>query len=148
MLELFIALSVAIVILLVILLIKLFTQKEQDISPQMIDLRNQIEDLKTRQLENQTSSLTLQQNLLLKTQTEIREQLGQIMKNLGDSLFSQPGNINTQLKASNEVIEKYRKSSAPRNYNKEYPGYRQGHFLSSGDSAGSQAEGESWRVPS
>ncbi|HOF86285.1 MAG TPA: DNA recombination protein RmuC [Treponemataceae bacterium] len=109
MLEIIVMLAIIIVVLLVILLIKQFSNKTTDISPQMIDLRNQIDDLKTKQLENQTSSLSQQQSLLIKTQTEIREQLSQIMKNVGETLSSSQGNINNQLKASNEVIGEIQK---------------------------------------
>ena len=109
MVEAVLALGVVIVVLLVVLLIKVFSNRGADVSPQIIDVRNQIEDLKTKQLENQTHSLTQQQNLLLKTQTEIREQLSHIMKNVGESLSSSHGNINSQLKASNEVIGEIQK---------------------------------------
>lgn len=101
--------SIIILALVIILLIKLFSLKSNDISPQIIDLRNQIEELKTKQLENQNNSLTQQQKLLLDAQKELREQLNQIMKNLNENLTSNQGNINTQLKASNEVIGEIQK---------------------------------------
>jgi DNA recombination protein RmuC len=96
-------------ILVVILLIRIFTQKDRDISPQLIDLRNQIDELKTKQIEGQTNSLSQQQTLLLGTQKELREQLNQIMKTVGENLISSQGNITTQLKNSNEVIGEIQK---------------------------------------
>jgi uncharacterized protein YoxC len=99
-----IALAIIIVLLLAVVLVKSFQQKTNDMSPQMIDLRNQLEDLKVKQVEGQTSSLTQQQQLLLETQKMLGDQLGQIMKNVNDVLTSSHGSLNTQLKASNEVI--------------------------------------------
>ncbi len=107
--EAIMVLLIIVALLLLVLLIRTFTAKNSDISPQIIDLRNQIEDLKTKQLENQNSSLSQQQSLLLKTQSELREQLGQIMKAVNETLSASQGNINSQLKASNEVIGEIQK---------------------------------------
>lgn len=109
MIEILVVLAIIIVFLLVILLIKQFSNKTADIEPQMLDLRNRIDDLKTKQLESQTRSLSQQQNLLINTQAEIRKQLSQIMRNVGDTLSSSQGNINNQLKTSNEVIGEIQK---------------------------------------
>lgn len=58
MIEILVVLAIIIVFLLVILLIKQFSNKTADIEPQMLDLRNRIDDLKTKQLESQTHSLS------------------------------------------------------------------------------------------
>ncbi len=107
--EVLLTVAVVAVFLLLFLIFRSYTQKAPDLSPQMVDLRNQLEELKLRQLEGQTSSLTQQQKLLLDSQKEVRDQLNQILKTVGDSLNSTQGNINTQLKVSNEVIGEIQK---------------------------------------
>jgi len=41
------------VILVIIIMVKLYSDKTEDISPQMLDLKNELNELKTKQLENQ-----------------------------------------------------------------------------------------------
>jgi DNA recombination protein RmuC len=101
--------SVVLVALVIFVLIKMFAIKNIDASPLLIDLKNQIADLKTKQLEAQTTSLNQQQNLLLDTQKELREQLNSIIKTVGDNLTNSQSNITTQLKDSNEVINEIQK---------------------------------------
>lgn len=102
MLELLIILGSLIVFLLLIILIKLFTAKAG--TPELGELRKQLEELKTKQLEAQNTSLRQQQNLFISSQKEMRESLQYIMKSVSDSLTNSQGHIHNQLKNSNEVI--------------------------------------------
>lgn len=104
-----IVIGIIVIALLIALLIKLFSQKAPQNEVNFIDLKNQLNDLKTKQIESQTNSLAQQQKLLLDTQKELREQLNQIMKSVGENLTATQGNINNQLKSSNEVISDIQK---------------------------------------
>lgn len=97
-----------VVVLLVVVLLK-SKNTHSDISPQLIDLKNQINELKTKQLESQNSSLTQQQTLLLNTQKELREQLGSILKTVNEGMSANQSSITTQLRNSNEVINDIQK---------------------------------------
>ena len=104
-----IAILVIALIILVFLLIKSNSQKQEDISPQLLDLNNQIAEMKTKQLEAQNESLTQQQTLLLNTQKELREQLTSIIKTVNEGMNNNQKNISSQLKNSNDVINEIQK---------------------------------------
>jgi DNA recombination protein RmuC len=128
-----VCLAVIIIVLLIIILIKQFNNKSIDISPQILDLDNQINDLKTKQLEHQTTSLSAQQTqltnilnqindlktkqlehqsdalskqqkLLIGTQTTINEQLGGIRKEVKEAMSSNQGVITQHLNRSSNII--------------------------------------------
>lgn len=67
---------------------------------QLIDLKNQIHELKTRQLEAQNQSLLDQQRLFAQTQKVLNDQLQMVNHNLNASQTS----INSQLSHANQVI--------------------------------------------
>jgi DNA recombination protein RmuC len=95
----------AILFLLVILiLVKLYSGKTADISPQLIDLRNQIDELKTKQLENQNNSQMLQQKLLMDSQNNLTTQLQQMMSAMNQNLNNTQSDITRQLSNSNQII--------------------------------------------
>ena len=106
-----IVLLVFVVVLLFALLIFLLKSKSHapDISPQLIDLKNQLADLRAKQLEAQNASLTQQQTLLLHTQKEMREQLNSILKTVNEGMFANQNSITSQLKNSNDVIGEIQK---------------------------------------
>jgi DNA recombination protein RmuC len=79
-------------LLVILILIKLYTGKT-DISPQMLDLKNEINELKTKQLESQNNALVQQQKLL-----------NDMMNNMHQNLNSAQGNIAKQLDSSNRVF--------------------------------------------
>jgi DNA recombination protein RmuC len=104
-----IAILVIALLILVFLLVKKNNTKQDNISPQLIDLKNQITEIKTKQLEAQNESLTQQQTLLLNTQKELREQLSSVIKTVSDGMNSNQTNISSQLKNSNDVINEIQK---------------------------------------
>lgn len=83
--------------------------KQTDLTPQIIDLRNQINDLKTKQIESQTEYIKNQQELLNQTQTIINKQLESILKTVGENLAKSQENINKQLSSSTVVINEIQK---------------------------------------
>ena len=91
-------------LLVILILIKLYTGKTADITPQMYELKNELNELKTRQLEVQQNSFTQQQKLLLDTQNRLDSQLQQMMTIMNQSLNSTQGNITKQLESSNRII--------------------------------------------
>jgi DNA recombination protein RmuC len=110
-----ILLASAALVLFIVLLLKFSSNKAVDITPQLIDLKNEINEMKTRQLEAQSQSFNQQQSLLLDTQKTLNSrlsdsqnamnaQLNQVMDMMGRNLNSTQTNIITQLKNSNQVI--------------------------------------------
>jgi len=96
--------GVAQIAFLIYILTKFSVIKNTDITPQLIDLKNQIDELKTRQIEAQTKYLREQQELLLITQKGLSDQLNNLIKTVGDSLTNTQSNITSQLKNSNDVV--------------------------------------------
>ena len=91
-------------LLVILILIKLYSGKTADITPQMLDLKNELNELKTKQLESQQTSFTSQQKLLLDTQNQLGSQLQQMMTLMGQNLNSAQSNIAKQLDNSNRII--------------------------------------------
>lgn len=104
LMEIIIIVLLALLLLMVIILITRQKANKVDITPQLLDLRNQLHELETRQLTNQTQTLARQQTLLLGTQKEIREHLGSILNSVNQNLSASQNNITTQLKGSTQVI--------------------------------------------
>ena len=90
--------------LVILILVKLFTTKQTDNSAQMIDLRNHLDDLKTKQLESQHASLASQQKLLMDTQNVLNNQLQQMQTILNQQLSDAQSSITKQLSGSNQII--------------------------------------------
>jgi DNA recombination protein RmuC len=82
---------------------------QPDLTPQLLDLKNQITELKTKQLESQNASMAQQQNILLGSQKELREQLNGIMRAVNDGMSASQRNIVAQLNNSNAVIGEIQK---------------------------------------
>jgi len=95
---------VVLFLLVVLVLVKLYSGKTNDLTPQMLDLKNELNELKTRQLESQQLSLTSQQKLLLDTQNQLGSQLQQMMTMMGQNLNTTQSNITKQLENSNRII--------------------------------------------
>jgi DNA recombination protein RmuC len=88
----------------ILILVKLYSGKTTDYTAQMIDLKNELNELKTKQLESQQFSITNQQKLLLDTQNQLGSQLQQMMNIMNQSLNSAQNNITKQLSSSNQII--------------------------------------------
>ena len=95
----------AVLFLLVILvLVKLYSNKTADLTPQLIDLKNQLNELKTKQLENQNNAQMQQQKLIMDSQNNLNTQLQQMMNVMNQNLNNTQSNITKQLSSSNQII--------------------------------------------
>jgi len=95
----------AILFLLVILiLVKLYSGKTADFTPQMLDLKNELHELKTKQMESQQASIINQQKLLNDTQNNLNNQLQQMMTIMNQSLNNAQNNITKQLTSTNQMF--------------------------------------------
>ncbi len=104
MIEVLIAL-VSFMILLVLFQFFLTVRRNPpDPTPNLLNLQDKIEDIKTQQLQHQQQWLTQQQNVLLQTQKELREQLDLVQKTVQTNLQSTQGQLNMRLQESNQVI--------------------------------------------
>ncbi|MBR4247701.1 MAG: DNA recombination protein RmuC [Treponema sp.] len=92
------------IVLVIILLVKSFLKKES-ISPQIEALKNELTDMKTKQLESQNKSLLEQQQLFQTTQQNLNNQLKNIMTGVNNS----QSNITSSLRQSNSVIQDIQK---------------------------------------
>jgi len=91
----------------IVILVKLFsgkTKEQPDITPQIIDLKNELNELKTKQLESQQASLVQQQQLFLNSQNQLGSQLSQMMNRMDQNLHSTQNNITRQLDNSNKIF--------------------------------------------
>jgi len=91
-------------LLVILILVKLYSGKAVDLAPQLIDLRNQIDELKTKQLESQNNSQMLQQKLIMESQNNLNTQLQQMMSVMNQNLNNSQSNISKQLSSSNQII--------------------------------------------
>jgi len=107
--EIIIILLLVLLLLAIVILLIRQNGHKVDLTPQLLDLKNQLNDLQTKQLTGQTQTLDRQQTLLLSTQKEIREQLGVILNSVNQNLSASQSNINTQLKGSTEIINEIHK---------------------------------------
>jgi len=88
-------------VLVILILVKLYST---NVSPQLIDLKNELNELKTKQLESQQSSLAQQQQLFINSQNQLGSQLSQMMNRMDQNYNSSQSNIAKQLDTSNRVI--------------------------------------------
>jgi DNA recombination protein RmuC len=75
----------------------------------LLDLKNEIVELKTKQMESQLEAQTKQQELLNQNQQNITAQLSSIMKIVNDNLNKSQQNINSQLNNTGAVIGEIQK---------------------------------------
>ena len=91
-------------ILVVLVLVKLYSNRQPDITPQMIDLKNELNELKTKQLESQQASIISQQKLLTETQNHLGSQLQQMMNTMNQSLNNSQNSISKHLYSTNQMF--------------------------------------------
>jgi len=90
-----------IVLLIVILFILLFLilKSKNGSGNEILELKEKIEEMKVKQLEAQAEALRQQQELFVKTQDSMVNQLQTILKVVNDNLINTQGNINNQLQS-------------------------------------------------
>ena len=103
-----IALLVLMFIALAILLVRQ-NAKKVDLMPQLLDLKNQMNELQIKQLTSQNETFNQQQAMLRESQKEINAHLSSIMNVVNNNLNASQQNITAQLRGSNEVINEIHK---------------------------------------
>ncbi len=96
---------VVLIVLVIILLVKNSKKDEDTISPQFLELKKELEDMKIKQLESQNKALYEQQQLFQATQQNLNNQLNNIMTGVNNS----QSNITNSLRQSNSVIQDIQK---------------------------------------
>ncbi|MCL2719919.1 MAG: DNA recombination protein RmuC [Treponema sp.] len=91
-------------LLVILILVKLYSGKNADFTPQMLDLKNELHELKTKQMESQQASIINQQKLLNDTQNNLNNQLQQMMTIMNQSLNNAQNNITKQLTSTNQMF--------------------------------------------
>ena len=91
-------------VLIIIILVKLYSEKTADISPQILDFKNELNELRIKQMESQKDSLAQQHQLFVESQKQIDSHLNQMMTHIGQNLSATQSNITNQLASSNRVF--------------------------------------------
>ncbi len=101
-------LAVAVVLLLAVLVLQL-RPRDTGFSQQVIDLKNQLQELRSAQAEAQRQSLFQQTDLLRRTQEGMSGQLNEIMRMVNDNLSKTQGTIASQLGQTGTVVGEIQK---------------------------------------
>jgi len=96
---------IAIVLLLAFLVFRLWRPRDTLLGQQLLDLKNELGALKTRQLEAQSEALRRQGELFNQSQKVMVEQLHLILGNVSDNLSRTQQNINQQLSSTGKVVQ-------------------------------------------
>ncbi|MCD6413982.1 MAG: DNA recombination protein RmuC [Elusimicrobia bacterium] len=94
--------------LLLVLVIKSFSQKNGS-KAEIIDLKNQIEELKTKQIESQGEFLKSQQAAFVESQKLLSQQIKSIIQTLNEGLSKTQSNINQQLGTTGQTVSEIQK---------------------------------------
>jgi len=106
---LMIGLLAAVLILLAVLLIQQGKLRDPSVAREIDELKDQLVDMKTRQLQAQNESLLKQGEQFTQTQKLLSEQLGAIMNSVSESLTKTQGNITAQLGQTGTVVQEIQK---------------------------------------
>lgn len=101
--------EIAILVLLVVMLVILFIlllKSKSGAADEINELKKQIEEMKTKQLEAQAEALRKQSELFIQTQNMLNSQLQGIMKTVNENLTNTSGNIINQLKVVQDIEKK------------------------------------------
>lgn len=97
------------IIFIIIILMKLFFTNRKTETVQLIDLKNEITELKTKQLESQNLALQRQQELFNETQKNMSNQLNDIMKIVNDNMTNSQKNMNSQMNNTEKLYGEIQK---------------------------------------
>lgn len=90
-------LNIVLLVIILFTLLFLILKTKSGFGNEILELKKQIEEMKIKQIEAQTEALRQQQELFVKTQDSMVNQLQTILKVVNDNLISTQGNINNQL---------------------------------------------------
>jgi DNA recombination protein RmuC len=106
---LFIVLLALAVVLLLVSLIMQFRPKDPGLNQQIMDLKNQLQEMRTGQMQAQNQALLQQTDLLRQTQQGMSGQLNDIMRTVNENLSKTQGNITSQLSQTGAVVGEIQK---------------------------------------
>jgi len=98
-------LAVALVLLLAVLVLQL-RPRDPGLNQQIMDLKNQLQEMKSGQMQAQNQALLQQTELLRQTQQGMSGQLNAIMHTVNETLSKGQGNISSQLRVVGEIQQK------------------------------------------
>ena len=98
-------LAVAVVLLLAVLVLQL-RPRDAGLNQQIMDLKNQLQEMKSGQMQAQNQALLQQTELLRQTQQGMSGQLNEIMRTVNETLSKGQGNISSQLRVVGEIQQK------------------------------------------
>jgi DNA recombination protein RmuC len=106
---LFIVLMAVVLVLLLVSLIMQFRPKDPGLNQQIMDLKNQLQEMRTGQMQAQNQALLQQTDLLRQTQQGMSGQLNDIMRTVNENLSKTQGNITSQLSQTGAVVGEIQK---------------------------------------
>jgi len=101
-------LAVALVLLLAVLVLQL-RPRDAALNQQIMDLKNQLQEMKTGQMQVQNQALVQQTDLLRRTQEGMTGQLDAIMRTVNENLSKTQGHITSQLGQTGAVVGEIQK---------------------------------------
>jgi DNA recombination protein RmuC len=104
-----ILLSGMVLVLLLVLIIIQLRPRDAGLNQQVLDMKNQLQEMKTAQLQAQNRSLATQTELFQQAQKAMSEQLHVITRNVNENLAQTQGNITSQLGHTGSVVNEIQK---------------------------------------
>jgi DNA recombination protein RmuC len=101
-------LGMVLVLLLVLIIIQL-RPRDSGLNQQVIDMKNQLLEMKTAQMQSQNQSLGRQTELFQQAQKAMSEQLNTITRTVNENLSKTQGNITSQLGQTGTVVSEIQK---------------------------------------
>jgi DNA recombination protein RmuC len=101
-------LGMVLVLLLVLIIIQL-RPRDSSLNQQVMDMKNQLLEMKTAQMQSQNQALGRQTELFQQAQKGMSEQLNDIMRTVNENLNKTQGNITSQLSQTGSVVGEIQK---------------------------------------
>jgi DNA recombination protein RmuC len=104
-----ILLSGMVLVLLLVLIVIQLRPRDAGLNQQVIDMKNQLLEMKTAQMQSQNQALGRQTELFQQAQKAMSEQLNTITRTVNENLTQTQGNITSQLSQTGSVVSEIQK---------------------------------------
>jgi DNA recombination protein RmuC len=104
-----ILLSGMVLVLLLVLIVIQLRPRDAGLNQQVIDMKNQLLEMKTAQMQSQNQALGRQTELFQQAQKAMSEQLNAITRTVNENLTQTQGNITSQLSQTGSVVNEIQK---------------------------------------
>jgi DNA recombination protein RmuC len=104
-----ILLSGMVLVLLLVLIVIQLRPRDAGLNQQVIDMKNQLLEMKTAQMQSQNQALGRQTELFQQAQKAMSEQLNAITRTVNENLTQTQGNITSQLSQTGSVVGEIQK---------------------------------------